>query len=93
MVVGDPMGPLRPVVDRAVLVFALSHTIAPGDFMIIKWGGYRLNPQMAKTVAAGIADTKADYVVRTFSVRMASLPFPLFTKKTPVAAEIKFHPA
>lgn len=44
----DLMEPLRPVVDRVVLGLALSHTFTPGDFTINKYGGCRLNPQMAK---------------------------------------------
>lgn len=47
----DLMEPLRPVVDRKVLKFALSHTFAPGDFTINGAGRCRLNPQMAKVVA------------------------------------------
>jgi len=30
----DLMEPLRPVVDRKVLEFALAHTFTPGDFTI-----------------------------------------------------------
>lgn len=43
----DLMEPYRPVADRAILQFALSHTFAPGDFTINEWGGCRLNPQLA----------------------------------------------
>jgi CRISPR-associated protein Cas1 len=58
----DLMEPLRPIVDQAVLQFALSHTFAPGDFAITKWGGCRLNPQMAKVVATRIGEIKTDNV-------------------------------
>jgi CRISPR-associated protein Cas1 len=34
----DFMEPYRPVVDRIILEFALSHTFAPGDFTITKMG-------------------------------------------------------
>jgi len=46
----DFMEPLRPVVDRQVLQFALAQTFTPGDFTINNWGGCRLNPQMARAV-------------------------------------------
>jgi CRISPR-associated protein Cas1 len=46
----DLMEPLRPVVDRYVLKFALSQTFTPGDFTINQWGGCRLNPQMVRAV-------------------------------------------
>ena len=62
----DLMEPLRPVVDRAILEFALAHTFAPGDFAINRWGGCRLNPQMAKVVAGRIFGVKADRVVSEF---------------------------
>ena len=54
----DLMEPMRPVVDRQVLEFALSNTFTPGDFTISKWGGCRLNPQLAKVVASKMAEVK-----------------------------------
>jgi len=65
----DLMEPLRPVVDRAILKFALSNTFMPGDFSINRWGACRLNPQMVKVVASqivGMADGKmvAKYLER-----------------------------
>jgi CRISP-associated protein Cas1 len=51
----DLMEPLRPVVDKKVLEFALAHTFTPGDFTIAQKGGCRLNPQLAKSVAKHIA--------------------------------------
>jgi len=51
----DLMEPLRPIIDRHVLQFALSTTFTPGDFTITKWGGCRLNPQLAKVVTQRIA--------------------------------------
>jgi CRISPR-associated endonuclease Cas1 len=62
----DLMEPLRPVVDRAVLEFALSHTFTPGDFTINKWGGCRLNPQMARVVANRLAAMSAAGAVNGF---------------------------
>lgn len=35
----DVMEPLRPVMDRAILKFVLSHTFEPGDFTINRLGG------------------------------------------------------
>lgn len=46
----DLMEPLRPGVDRAVVDFVLRHTFAPADFTITKWGGCRLNPQLARAL-------------------------------------------
>lgn len=62
----DLMEPLRPVVDRRVLEFALSNTFTPGDFTINRLGGCRLNPQMAKVVAAQVSGLKADCVIADF---------------------------
>jgi CRISPR-associated protein Cas1 len=68
----DLMEPLRPLVDRAILEFTLSHTFMPGDFAINRWGACRLNPQMVRVVAkqaVGIADGKtvAEYIKRISS--------------------------
>ena len=65
----DLMEPLRPVVDRTILRFALAHTFMPGDFAINRLGACRLNPQMVKIVTKqilGISDNKivAEYVSR-----------------------------
>ncbi len=62
----DFMEPLRPVVDRQILQFALAHTFTPGDFTINRLGGCRLNPQLAKVVAAQVSGLKADRVVADF---------------------------
>ena len=59
----DLMEPLRPVVDRKILEFALSHTFTPGDFTINSNGGCRLNPQLAKVVAKKLATMSAVRVV------------------------------
>jgi CRISPR-associated endonuclease Cas1 len=59
----DLMEPLRPLVDRKVLEFAFSHTFTPGDFTINKWGGCRLNPQMARVVASQAANVGVRPVV------------------------------
>lgn len=57
----DLMEPLRPLVDRVVLEFALSQTFTPGDFTINQWGGCRLNPHTAKVVVERVSgiDAKA----------------------------------
>jgi CRISPR-associated protein Cas1 len=62
----DLMEPLRPVVDQAVIEFALSHTFTPGDFTINSQGGCRLNPRMAKVVANKVATLNADRAVSGF---------------------------
>lgn len=58
----DLIEPLRPVVDREVLTFALAHTFEPGDFSISRVGGCRLNAQLAKQVAS-----------KAFSIRTGSV--------------------
>ena len=62
----DLMEPLRPVVDRAILHFVLSHTFTQGDFTINNLGGCRLNPQMAKTITSLIGGIKVDHILRAF---------------------------
>lgn len=47
----DLVEPVRPLVDRAVLGFALSTELHPADFVITGEGECRLNPQLAKRVA------------------------------------------
>lgn len=64
--VSDLMEPLRPVVDRKILEFALSNTFTPGDFAINSQGGCRLNPQLAKTVTSQIKSMGGDRVVTAF---------------------------
>jgi CRISPR-associated endonuclease Cas1 len=48
----DLMEPFRPAVDRAVLEFMKGHVFDPADFVIRSDGVCRLNPEMAKNVAA-----------------------------------------
>ena len=62
----DLMEPLRPVVDRKVLEFALAHTFSPGDFTISNRGGCRLNPQMAKSLTRHIAGLECRNSIRNF---------------------------
>ncbi len=63
----DLMEPLRPVVDCAILEFALAHAFSPDDFAINRWGGCRLNPQMAKVVAGQISNLpRAGQLVQAF---------------------------
>jgi CRISPR-associated endonuclease Cas1 len=52
----DVMEPLRPVVDRKILEFALAQTFEPGDFTINSKGGCRLNPQLAKALVTQLAN-------------------------------------
>ena len=51
----DLVEPLRPLVDRKILDFALTHTFQPQDFVINRFGACRINPQMAKRLVEGIA--------------------------------------
>jgi len=62
----DLMEPLRPIVDRKILEFALSHTFTPGDFTINSQGGCRLNPQMARVIAGQITALSAGQPVHEF---------------------------
>jgi len=48
----DLMEPERPKVDRAVLAFLKSEALHPADFTIRKDGVVRLNPELARQVAA-----------------------------------------
>jgi CRISPR/Cas system-associated endonuclease Cas1 len=62
--VHDLVEPLRPVVDRAVFSFVLSHTFEPGDFTVTKLGGCRLNPGLAKIVAGLVAALETGPMVK-----------------------------
>jgi CRISPR-associated protein Cas1 len=66
----DLMEPLRPVVDRKVLEFALSSTFTPGDFSITQIGGCRLNPQLAKSVAKHVAGLQCRDGIEDFLNRL-----------------------
>jgi CRISPR-associated endonuclease Cas1 len=59
----DVMEPIRPVVDQKILEFAMANTFAPGDFTITKWGGCRLNPHLAKTVAKQVTALNNEDIV------------------------------
>jgi len=48
----DLMEPMRPVVDAAVLGFALATTFSGGDFTLREDGVCRLSPQLAKHLCA-----------------------------------------
>jgi len=50
----DLMEPLRPQIDKAVLGSIQTHRFAPGDFSISKWGGCRLNPNLAGNIVSVI---------------------------------------
>lgn len=54
----DLMEPLRPIVDRQILEFVRTNMFTPGDFTINRWGGCRLNPQMAREVVREIPPFK-----------------------------------
>jgi CRISP-associated protein Cas1 len=62
----DLVEPLRPMIDRNILEFALAHTFTHGDFTINKWGGCRLNPQMARIVAKQVSGMRVYTVVERF---------------------------
>jgi CRISP-associated protein Cas1 len=67
----DLMEPLRPVVDRKILEFALSNTFTPGDFTITRLGGCRLNPQMARSLARTVSDVNCGGIVPAFLTKIA----------------------
>jgi CRISP-associated protein Cas1 len=48
----DLMEPLRPLVDRQVLDFVESHTLAASDFFMTQRGVCRLHPQLARRMAS-----------------------------------------
>jgi CRISP-associated protein Cas1 len=48
----DKMEPLRPIFDRAILAFALSHELHPADFVLRSDGVCRLNPQLSRRVVS-----------------------------------------
>jgi CRISPR-associated protein Cas1 len=50
------MEPERPKVDRAVLAFLKSEALYPADFTIREDGVVRLNPELARRVAASVAE-------------------------------------
>lgn len=67
----DLIEPMRPIVDRKVLEFALANTFTPGDFTITQKGGCRLNPQLAKSVAKHVAGIRCRSVVETLVNQLA----------------------
>jgi CRISPR-associated endonuclease Cas1 len=62
----DLMEPLRPIIDRQVLEFAFSQTFEPGDFTISKWGGCRLNPQLAKVIVEKVSRLECASVIGAY---------------------------
>jgi CRISPR-associated endonuclease Cas1 len=66
----DLIEPMRPVVDRKVLEFALATTFMPGDFTINTNGGCRLNPQMAKAVAGLAANIECGDIVKKLAAQL-----------------------
>lgn len=71
----DFMEPQRPNIDRQILDFALAHTFRPGDFVINKSGGCRLNPQLAKAVTKLVAEMPPEKMGKSVptSVALAAL--------------------
>ncbi|HEY1877546.1 MAG TPA: CRISPR-associated endonuclease Cas1, partial [Rhizomicrobium sp.] len=67
----DLMEPLRPVVARRILEFILSHAFTPGDFTINKWGGCRLNPQMARVIASQVSKIECRGLVKELITQIA----------------------
>lgn len=53
----DVMEPYRPVVDAAVLQFALNEKFSPKDFVLKSNGVCRLSPQMAKMLAVQVTQS------------------------------------
>jgi len=51
----DLREPERPKVDRAALNIVKGHVFDPADFVIRSNGVWRLNPEMARMVVAGIS--------------------------------------
>lgn len=62
----DRMEPLRPMVDRAVLDFALSETFHPKDFVLREDGVCRLSPGLAGMVAGAVGQTSETLVDQRF---------------------------
>jgi CRISPR-associated endonuclease Cas1 len=62
----DLLEPIRPAVDRAVLEFTMAHTFEPADFTINKWGGCRLNPQVARAILQQAVKIDASQLLPAF---------------------------
>ena len=56
----DMMEPVRPKVDKAVLAFLRTAELHPVDFTIWRDGVVRLNPQLARKIAALCESGAAD---------------------------------
>jgi CRISPR-associated endonuclease Cas1 len=67
----DLMEPLRPVVDRAVLTFMQTHTLAASDFVLTGEGICRLHPQLARTIV-GAATVKIQPVVAVAAAHLGA---------------------
>jgi CRISP-associated protein Cas1 len=67
----DLMEPLRPQVDRLVLDFVLSYTLAPSDIVPKVDGVVQLHPQLARQVTRLTAnDVSAREVVRQLATTL-----------------------
>jgi len=62
----DLMEPLRPIIDKCVLQFALENTFSPDDCTINRVGACRLNPQLARAVARYVQAVGTSTVVRDY---------------------------
>src|SRR5215831_20653692 len=56
--------PVRPLVDRAVLGFAMSTELHPADFTVRSDGECRLNPQLARLVVGIAANVEKEVAFR-----------------------------
>ena len=71
----DLMEPLRPIVDKCVLEFALENTFSPEDCTINRVGACRLNPQLARAVAKRVQISgQSSTVVREYIRVAGALP-------------------
>ncbi|WP_162560579.1 CRISPR-associated endonuclease Cas1 [Methylobacterium durans] len=55
----DLVEPIRPLVDRAIISFALANELHPADFAIKPNGCCRLNPQLARSVLQAVGQSAA----------------------------------
>jgi CRISP-associated protein Cas1 len=76
----DLMEPLRPIVDRTVLLFALDNTFRPQDFAILSGikdvpdGAVRLHPQLARHVVRLVDEAIAPAAAKAGAAELSELP-------------------
>jgi CRISPR-associated endonuclease Cas1 len=74
----DLMEPLRPIVDRSVLQFVQSHAFHPVDFTIRSDGVCRINPEIARYIAALVAASNVKQIGVASRLNVAKrLPHPI----------------